>query len=68
MIVCCTDNVSVYRLLAYRHNFAFIGIGFHRSDTTDIHVALTAHAYAIYHMVLTLYNLLTSTDVNLQMS
>ena len=52
----CNIIISVapimYRLSAYRHNFAFIGIGFHLSDTTDIHVALTAHAHAIYYVVL----------------
>ena len=50
-----TERSSVapimYRCIDYRHNFAFIG--FHRSDTTDIHVALTAHAHAIYYVVLT---------------
>ena len=34
----------MYWCIDYRHNFAIIGIGFHCSDTTDILVALTAHA------------------------
>ena len=51
--MCCSVAPIMYRCIDYRHNFASIGIGFHRSDTTDIHVALTVHAHAIYQVVLT---------------